>query len=319
MTSGIQIEIRWNVLTLEEWEARFNAVSHSNILQSYVYAQANAPLERQRARWGLILINGQEAGLVQMMEAGVLFNVFHGIIIDRGPLWFEGFGGAVHIKLFFDEFNKQFPNRFGRKRRFIPELEDGGAAKGILKQCGLQKLEGQEGYKTLWWDLMIEDDLARENLKGNWRGSLNKAERAQMTIEWDNSGIFYPWLREIYRKDKALRGYSGASPQLLDNLAQFSTQENPMIIGRAQKDGQDIAAVLLLKHGQSATYQVGWSSDVGRECCAHHLLLWQARNILRKYDVKQLDLGGINDEAEGIKKFKEGTGAKMFGLIGHYS
>ena len=160
MTSGIQIEIQWNVLALEEWEARFNAVSRTNILQSYIYAQANAPLERQKVRWGLIVINGHEAGLVQMMEASALFNLLHGVIIDRGPLWFDGFGGAAHIKLFFDEINKQFPNRFGRKRRFIPELEDGSAVQGILKQCGLKKLEEQNSYQTLWWDLSIDDDIA---------------------------------------------------------------------------------------------------------------------------------------------------------------
>ena len=91
-----------------------------------------------------------------------------------------------------------------------------------------------------------------------------------------------------------------------------------MIIGKVQKDGQDIAAVLFLKHGQCATYQVGWSSELGREYCAHHLLLWQARKILQDYNIKELDLGGINDEAEGIKKFKQGTGATLSTLVGHY-
>lgn len=49
---------------------------------------------------GLIEIDGKEAGLVQMFEAGILWNAIHGIIIDRGPLWFEGFGNAMHIKRF---------------------------------------------------------------------------------------------------------------------------------------------------------------------------------------------------------------------------
>ena len=92
-----------------------------------------------------------------------------------------------------------------------------------------------------------------------------------------------------------------------------------MIIGKASRDGQDIAAVLFLVHGQCATYQVGWSSDAGRENCAHHLLLWQGRSVLKRYGVNALDLGGINDEtAQGIKKFKEGTGAKISKLVGHY-
>lgn len=316
MSASLQCEIKWNTLSLSEWQTRFNAIPRTNILQTYHYAQAICPIDKQKARWGLILMNGQEAGIVQILEAGILWNLFHGIILDRGPLWFDGFGGAAHIKIFFEELNRKFPNRFGRKRRFLPEIEDGGAAQGIIKQAGLEKFDSQTPYQTLWWNLA---DNARDNLKSNWRGSLQKAEKAGLSIEWDDSGAFFPWLRRVYAEDKAKRGYNGASPRLLDNLAQFSTQENPMIIGKAIKDGQDIAAVMFLKHGQSATYQVGWSSEEGRNNCAHHLLLWQGRSMLQRYGVKELDLGGINEEtAQGIKKFKEGTGAKISKLIGHY-
>lgn len=312
-------EIIWNSLSFEEWETRFTAIARSNILQSYAYARAICSLNRQKARWGLIYINGQEAGLVQILEAGIFRNFFHGIILDRGPLWFDGFGGAAHIKAFFEEFNRQFPKRFGRKRRIIPEVEDGAAARGLLQQAGLERIKTQTGYQTLWWDLNLDEEQARKNLKTNWRGSLKKAENAGLTIQWDDTGLFYPWLKQEYVLDKKLRGYSGPSPQLLDNLATFSTKQNPMIIGRAQKDGQDIAAVMFLKHGQCTTYQIGWSSEQGRKNCAHHLLLWQARTMLQQYGVMALDLGGINEEtASGIKKFKQGTGANEMGLIGHY-
>ena len=311
-------EIQWNTLTLQDWQQRFNKIRRSNILQSYVYAQAVCPIQRQKARWGLIIIDGQEAGLVQILEVGILWNLFHTLMLDRGPLWFEGFGGAAHIKIFFEVLTKQFPSRFGRKRRFIPEVDDGIAAQGLLKQAGLERIENQVGYETLWWDLTTGEDQARAALKGNWRGSLNKAERAGLSIEWDAEGALYSWLKPIYAADKAIRGYGGVSPKLLDNLAMFSTTENPMIIGKAALDGQDIAAVLFLTHGQSATYQIGWSSEEGRKTNAHHLLLWQARSVLQEYGITMLDLGGINDEAEGIKKFKEGTNAKISKLVGQY-
>lgn len=310
--------ITWNVLSLPEWQDRFSMVPRSNILQSYHYAQAMALTERQKARWGLIKISGKEAGLVQILEAGILRNLFHGVILDRGPLWFDGYGGAAHIKLFFDEFNRQFPNRFGRKRRIIPEIEGGATAQALLKQTGLIRKEEEPAYQTLWWNLEKEPDI-----RPNWRGSLKKAqaklENGEIWVEWDDSGKFYPALRVEYAKDKAMRGYSGASPQCLDALAQFSTKQNPMIIGKASVNGQDIGAVMFLKHGQSATYQVGWASDIGRQYCTHHLLLWQGRTMLQQYGVKQLDLGGINDDNEGLKKFKEGTGAQPYTLLGFYT
>lgn len=310
----MRCEIDWNVLSLEDWQKRFESIPRSTLLQSYSYAQAMAKTAHQKARWGLIKIGDREAGLVQILEAGILWNLFHAVILDRGPLWFDGFGGAAHIKLFFDEFNTQFPQRFGRKRRIIPEIESGLTAEALIKQTGLIKNTKQAAYQTLWWDLEQEPDL-----KPNWRGSLKKAEDSGLTLEWDDSGLFYSELRAEYAKDKAERGYGGASPQCLDALARFSTKENPMIIGKASKGGEFIAAVMFLKHGQCATYQVGWTSSQGRKYCAHHLLLWQGRTMLQKYGVRQLDLGGINDENDGLKKFKQGTGAKPAQLIGFYS
>lgn len=310
----MKCSIEWNVLLLDEWQERFNKIKQSNILQSYHYAQAMAQKDKQRARWGLIKIDGREAGLVQILEAGILWNALHAVILDRGPLWFDGFGGAAHIKLFFDELNKTFSNRFGRRRRIMPEIEYGATADALLKQTGLINNKKLEPYQTLWWDLDKEPEY-----RPNWRGSLKKAQNAGLTIEWDDKGLFYPALRAEYIKDKALRGYGGASPQCLDGLARFATQANPMMIGKALKDGVCIAMVMFLKHGQCATYQVGWSSLEGRKNCAHHLLLFEGRTMLQQYGVKQLDLGGVNDDNEGLKKFKQGMGSKPVCLIGFYT
>ena len=312
-------EIHWNKLSLEEWEDYFSRTQRSNILQSYTYARAHCALNRQKARWGLITINQKPAGLVQILEAGILKNLFHAVILDRGPLWFEGFGGAAHVKMFFEEFDKQFPVRFGRKRRIIPEVENGLTADKILQQVGLAKNDNSKPYQTLWWDLTIDEETARAALKSNWRGALSKAEKADISIEWDSENKFLPWIIDIYQRDRQEKDYSGVSPKLLDKIAIFSSPDNPIIIGRAVHKNEPIAAILLIKHGRNATYQVGWSSEEGRKLAAHNLLLWKARNVLQDSGVKELDLGGINDEtASGVKKFKCATGAQEIELIGQY-
>ena len=320
----MKCEIIWNKLTVAEWEKRFDRVKRSNILQDYSYAKACRKLNRQSARWGLVVIDDVEAGIVQIIEAGFLFNFFHGVIVDRGPLWFDGYGGAAHIAAFFQEFNKIFPKRIGRKRRVIPEVENGLTIENILKQSGFGVVPTTQKYQTLWWNLNEDEEAARANLKNNWHGALKKAEqkaeKSELTITWDDKGKDYSWLRHVYEEDKKNKGYSGISPKLLDNLALFSTLKNPMIIGKVTKEGRDIAAMLFLTHGQSATYQIGWSSDEGRKYCAHHLLLWRARSMLRSRGIYDLDLGGINNDetAKGIRKFKQGTGALASTLVGHY-
>ena len=315
--------IKWNHINDHEWDTLISNVPQSNILQTSYYAQAASKTYNHKSRRGVIYINENPAGIVQMMENGILFNMLHAIMVDRGPLWFDGFGGAAHIQLFFKELDKQFPNRLGRKRRILPEIESSPTADALLKQTGLTKRDNQDGYQTLWWNLKNNLEDARTTLSKSWLGSLKKAEKSDLTLSWDDSGKFYPWLKKHYTIDKAKRGYDGISPQLLDNIAQISTSAPTMLIGKASKEGKDIAAIMLLLHGKSATYQIGWTSDEGRQFCAHHLLLWDARSVLQQYDIDHIDLGGINDQSDaaamGIKKFKMGTGAQPVRYIGHYS
>jgi hypothetical protein len=113
----MQCTIEWNGMDLATWSGYFNPLRRSTLLQCYDYARAVAPIYGQRPRWGLIRIDGKEAGIVQMMEAK--FMGLHAFTIDRGPLWFVGFGGVAHIRIVFDELNRQFPRRFGRRRRVI--------------------------------------------------------------------------------------------------------------------------------------------------------------------------------------------------------
>ena len=316
----MKCDIKWNNLSLPEWEERFLNIKRSNFLQSYTYAQGACQHYRQKVRWGLILIDGQEAGLVQLFEAGFLFNLFHAVIIDRGPLWLEGFGNAAHVQAYVKVFQGQFPKRMGRKRRILPEIEEGMAANALIKQVGLEKQEEKEPYQTYWVDLTQNIDDLRTNLDGKWRNSLKKAEKLNLTVEWDDKGVFYPLIRAEYDLDKSLRGYGGVSPQFLDILAPFLLQTKSMIIGRAFLNGEVIASVMFFLHGRSATYQIGVTSLKGRECNAHHLLLWKGMSVLKLKNIRELDLGGVNnDTAEGIKTFKKGMGGEPYCLVGHYT
>ena len=312
-------QILWNELSAQGWNERFQRIARAPITQSVPYAVAAGKLYGQRPRWGVIMIGGVEAGLVQMMEAGILWNAIHAVIIDRGPLWFDGFGGAGHISLFWQAINAQFPQRWLRKRRFIPEMADGMAAMSVLKGAGLTHQDGS-AYQTLWMNLRGSEDELRAGLKKNWRGSLQKAERQGLMVEWDESGGTLQWFLKHYALDKAARGYSGASVKMMSYLGHAFATKNDIIIngaqqsvmiGRVMLDGQPLAAALIFTHGNSATYQAGWCGDQGRDVCANHMLLWQAALALKSRDITDFDLGGVNDEtAAGIKKFKEGLVGK---------
>ncbi|MFA5593066.1 MAG: GNAT family N-acetyltransferase [Micavibrio sp.] len=314
----MECKVEWNGLSIDEWERRFAAIPFSNFLQSYGYARVYCPHARQKARWGLIRIDGREAGLVQIFEAGLLRNLIHAVMLDRGPLWFEGYGNAMHVKSFFAEWNRQFPPRMGRRRRILPDIEDGATLRKMLPQTGLIET-GQAGYQTLWIDLTENIEVIREKLKQNWRGALNKAERAGLKISWAQDAAAQAGCLALYAADKGARGYGGIAPELLRAYMPALAARGELFLARAmgEKDGADMGAdigafVLLASHGRSASYIAGWSGEWGRKNSAHHLLLFEAIRMLQSKGIKELDLGGINDEAggEGIRNFKEGLGGR---------
>ncbi len=306
--------IEWNVLSLPEWEARFTRICRSNLLQSYPYAQAACVFNHQKARWGLIKIDGQEAGLVQILETGIFKKAFHAVILDRGPLWLPGYGAPEHIIAFLMAFDQAFPRRFGRKRRIIPELDHAQAMLVPFKAVARVK-----PYQTIWLDLARDEDVLRAALEKKWRNALSKAERENLRTEWEqNPGVALDWLLLHHEAHRTMKNFRAASPKFIRLLANFFAPRGAVLVGRAFVGNDAVAGVLFFRHGASATYQVGWSGEAGRKVNAHQLLLWQGMTRLKNDGVLNIDLGGINDVAEGVRTFKEGMGGEIVTLSGLY-
>ncbi len=300
---------------MAEWEKYFSSIRRSTLLQSYDYARAICQLHHQQARWGLIKIDEKDAGLVQIIEASFLKGLFHALILDRGPLWFDGFGRDEDIKAFFHTFNKTFPRRMGRKRRIIPE-------RGKNEALDHKYICHNEikPYKTIWLDLTDNTDTIRSGFKKKWRNALSKSEKSDLTVRWDEKGERLTPFLVYYVTDRTDKGYNGPSANLLKEFARTFIPGNRFIIGEALSDGKVVGAILILIHGKSATYQVGWNTKEGRRLQAHNFLLWHAILHLKEKGITDFDLGGLNDEdAKNIKKFKEGMGGETVTLLGQFS
>ncbi len=312
-------EIKWNVLLVHEWETAFRTIKRSNLLQSYDYGCVMARLDNQLVRRGLIIINGKPAGLLQILEAGIFKNALHGIIIDRAPLWFDGYGSINDFELFLKELGKEFPKRFGRRIRFIPEMENTRKAQELMKKYGY-KITSNYGYQTIFLDLRPDLEILRANLNKKWRNMLVKAEKQGINIIFSDKGENFAWLMQHYAADKIIKKYYGASPKVITELAKEFLRGKNIIIGTALLDDTPIAAILLFNHGSSSTYQIGYISDIGRKYNAHNLLLWRALAELKERNINDFDLGGINDEsAKGVKIFKRGLGGKVYETLGLYN
>jgi hypothetical protein len=304
---------------MAQWQSCYAQIRRANLLQSIEYGLSYGQFMGQKPRLAFIEIDGQRAGLFQMMEAGLLNNAIHAVIVDRGPLWLDGFGSKEHQMAFWRYFDATYKRRIGRKRRIFPEVTVQNGPAQDLTKLGFKRLSGP-GYQTIWLDLRPEPDALRANLKRNWRNKLSKAERGNLVMEWDSDGRSLPILLGGYVADKGSRGYQGPSPKLLHLLGQYFSVKNNLLIGRAMQGTETVAAIMILCHGANATYQTGWTTPEGRDNNAHPLLLWTAMQTLRDRSIYDLDLGGINDgSASAVKTFKEGMGGHSVELIGIFN
>ena len=312
-------------MSIDTWRDLFAKTQKAPITQSYEYAQATCRRARKTAKWGLINIDGKDAGLVQITQAGAVKNLLHAVELDLGPIWFDGFGSVDDYRAFFICYNKTFPKRIGRARRILvsapPEITDTTNTQIIRAELSELKMREHDNppYQTIWLDLSPSKEDLRADLKSKWRNMLNKAEKQDMQIAFTDDVKELPLILKHYEIDKRKKGYSGPSVPLLRDLAAYFNSSKNVLIGKATLDNKLIAAIVIFVHGRSATYQIGWSSDDGRKNAAHNALLWNAMCELKDRHIQYFDLGGINDEtAKNVKRFKEGMGGALSISPGHY-
>lgn len=311
------LEISWDELTLSEWDRLFAALPRPNLLQTWPYAQTMRASEQLMTRFGVIRRGEEIAGVLQIQEIK-LFGLVHIVTLDRGPLWFDDYGSAEDWGDFFESFDLAFPKRLGRLRRIMPEAPSDEKLDSHLKALSFKPKSS--GYQSIWLDMRPGLQEIRSRLKQKWRNRLNAAEKTNIQIRSDQGHRHIDWLIDQYMEDRRLKKYAGASPKIVRNLFNFSDPRNEALLLRATRDNNIIAAILVFKHGKSATYQIGWSGDLGRKTNAHYRLLWSAIETLKQDGVDWFDLGGINlEHAEGVTKFKQGLGGEDFQLIGLYT
>jgi hypothetical protein len=310
------LEIDWSPIPPAEWRLLLDDAPRANLLQSWPYAVAARLHDQMMSRRGRIVEAGRTLGLLQIQE--IRLGPIHVLRLHRGPLWLDADAPFPRWQAFFRLFIREFPRRIGRWRHILPELDASKEARALIEAAGFRP-RNHEPYRTALLDLTPPLDTIRRRLKGKWRNSLCQAERSGVVVVADRVGAMASSFLARYGADKAERGYRGPKPARLATLIAAAAPADEMVILNAVEVSETIAAVLIFRHGRSATYQAGWTTGRGRKTRAHHLLLWRAIDGLKSDGVTTLDLGGINPRmAEGVTQFKEGLGGAPVTLLGLY-
>jgi hypothetical protein len=285
----------------------------SNMLQSLQFARATRILDKKVTRHAVIEKDGEPAGIMSIQE--IKLGPLHVIDLYRGPLWFSENPSLECLREFAIAFNSAFPRRPLRRRRWLPEWEGDEQSLKVITESGFKPKP--MSFETIWLDLTKPEPNLRAQMQQKWRASLNKGERENLEIIQDWTGSTGKAFLQQYAIDKELKKYRGRSPRFVAAELALALRNREAVFLWACQDKLPVAGILLMMHGSSATYRIGWTTTEGRKANAHNVMLWEAAKLLKARGVKTFDLGGIEPHgAEGLTAFKAGMGGERLKLPG---
>lgn len=165
-------------------------------------------------------------------------------------------------------------------------------------------------------DLTPDIQTLQENLKGKWRNRFRHAQSHKLRITRQNMPTHQDhWLLQAEQVQQTQHKYRHWPAALTTAFAKENKGDAKLFTAHYGTD--IVAGMLILRHGNIATYHIGHTSTAGRILSAQTLLLWSAIFWARSKGLLRLDLGVIDTETSpGLARFKLGTGAQTRQLGG---
>jgi lipid II:glycine glycyltransferase (peptidoglycan interpeptide bridge formation enzyme) len=306
------IRVEWDDTPRRKWDLFCQGSSFSAYQQSFAYGEAlaemgvriiRASLYRQKTLIGV--------AQVQVRKLLGFLTVAH---IMRGPVWSSDGVSDVQKCASLEAMRASLPVKGLHAFVVFPE----GATDAGLKGAGYKRIMG--GYHTVLLDLTPDEDVLAKGLHGKWRNRLKASEKAEMTITpMSKRPDKYAWLLDKEGDQQKLLRYRSKDAAITRHY-QSVLGKGSILAFEAKEGAERIGGMLFLRHGDDATYHIGWASDKGKDLNVHNRLLWHAIKALKKAGVRTLDLGGVNtDYNPGIARFKIGTGGKVLSLSGAWT
>lgn len=309
------VTIAWNEGTMGEWAALFARVPRATLPQSFAYAQAMGRTHGHVPRLGVISRDREPIGLVQLLERR-LVKLFHQRQMHRGPLWLDGaIPDLDSLEQVFRLLRRACPDNPLARASLLPELPASPEMEGMLGRCGFRRFG--PGYRTVWLDLSKSEEALRAGFARDWRQRLKAAEKQGLVLDLDWEARNLPWLMKQEHEQAIAKQFRPMTGKLAVRLRNALVKGDGVLMAAALDRKEAVASGLFFRHGQSATYQIGWSNETGRKAGAMRLILWRAALALKERGVRWLDLGGINpDSAPGVTEFKLGSGGEAVETVG---
>lgn len=120
-------------------------------------------------------------------------------------------------------------------------------------------------------------------------------------------------LREFYRLYYGMRKGYGLLPQpyiFFFKMRSIMAPHGKIEILSASYEGRTVSSALLLKHGDTVTYEYGASLKEALQLHPSHFLLWAAIRRAKEEGFRTFNFGRTSDANEGLSRFKARWGTR---------
>jgi len=309
----------------EKWNKLYGDVRHANMNQSIEYGLSKSITEGWEPIWFIMeYTNGNAAAIVQVLTKKIplLGKIAR---VSRGPL-------LVNKEWTLDEPSlvvkllSVFIEHVEKYRWLVlsvsPEIRLSNDLVSTFRSIGLYQRNLVPYGSSLVQLNRLENDIFMD-IKGKWRNLLRKSQKSNIFIRHRVGGSDdIKRLIDEYEYFKIKKRFIGERASLLNALSMQESINWKFNIYTASilnkdKTETNIGTVFVVKHGDTATYLVGYTFDDGRKLNANYLLLWSAIIGSKKDGCKWFDMGGLNKTTpKGIAHFKRGLNANEYILQG---
>lgn len=299
------IRLIWDNISISEWRGLVDRAIRPPLSISWPYAVAQLKTHRRKARFGVLEVDDQPVGLVQILETSSLKGLVRHTEWHGGPIWLTESIDPAWQQYLLQQVRLRYPRRPGHQFRAFPNHAGNPE---LWQKAGFRRVG--EGYQTIWLDLRPDLDVLHRQLRANWRNKLNKAARHQLRIFTDHQGSLLPWLATQHDAFRQQRGFVGPGNTFLLQLGLQMAPAQELFLFRADSEEEEgIAGSLFLRHGSAASWLIAWSGEQGRKIAAQNALVWAAICHLKSQGINWLDLGGVNPQlSPELTHFKTGLG-----------
>jgi len=311
----------------ETWNQFWPRVDFANMMQSWEYGDAKAAAEGWRpVRFLIADESGAPMALAQVLVRA--WPLIGGIArLNRGPLLIDtGLDDPRRSEATLTALGVLL--REARHRRWwltfvAPELEANDFVAERLATLGLRRRK-QAPWASARLSLLPTEETLLANLNGKWRNMLRKAQKSGLIVQHHEARANeLERLLICYQAMQRDKGFSGVSESLLRQLAK---QAGPMwrfdlyVANSTESSSFDRAGLLVsVRHGDTVTYLIGYTNDLGRKLNANYLLLWHSILASKNLGCYWFDMGGMNENTpKGIMSYKQGLCAIPYKTNGEF-